>query len=124
MTVGNAIFVPVPSLPKIREYASPQVVLVMDQIRRDLDDKPGFEEFCWFAREYPRCYRFHFNGATFRLRTMHKNLSAIHQELVKSASNRENAFEISTNDPRVDQLYWDFESYLSEISVALDLLAR
>jgi hypothetical protein len=34
--------------------ASPAVVLFHDRIRTDLDDVEGFEEFCWFAREYPR----------------------------------------------------------------------
>src|SRR5207302_10828818 len=33
-------------------------------------------------------------------------------------------FELGLSDIRVTQVYWDFESFLSEVSIALDLLAR
>jgi hypothetical protein len=114
----------VPVLPTLVEGKSPQVVLAMDRIRRDLEDTPDFDEFCLFAREYPRCYRFHFDGATFRLRSMHTCLSLIHKKLATQDNSRESTFEVGLFDPRVNQLYWDFESYLSEVNVALDLLAR
>src|SRR5438128_10544664 len=56
---------------------------------------------------------------------MHQNLSTIHEELAERAANSTNrAFEVAKGNLSVDQLYWDFESYLSEINVALDLLAR
>jgi hypothetical protein len=32
--------------------------------------------------------------------------------------------EVARSDKRVQQVYWDFESYLSELSISLDLLAR
>jgi len=116
---------PVPTLPPIREHESPKVVLILDRIRRELDERDGLEEFCWFAREYPRCYRFHLNGADFRLRTMHGLLRRVYTELAESAiDSTEDMFEVATGNEYVDQLYWDFESYLSEINVALDLLAR
>lgn len=121
----NNIIGSIPSLPTIENYKSPEVVLIMDRIRRALDETPGFEEFCLFAREYPRCYRFHVDGAKFRLRTMHKTLSTIHEQLAQDAStSTDDAFEISMWNHDVSQLYWDFESYLSEVNVALDLLAR
>ena len=109
----------------MREYESPQTVLILDRIRSALDAQDGFEEFYWFAREYPRCYRFHMNGEDFRLRTMHQTLSVIHQQLAERAANSsDKTFEVATGNLSVDQLYWDFESYLSEVNVALDLLAR
>ena len=115
----------VPDLPLTRKYESPQIVLILDRIRQELDDKDGFEEFCWFAREYPRCYRFHLDGADFRLRTMHQTLTAIHLELEqRAAASTDQTFEVATGNHSVSQLYWDFESYLSEVNIALDLMAR
>ena len=58
-----------PPLPKPRTGA-PAVVLACDRIRRDLDDRDGFKEFCGFAREKPRCYRFHMLGARARRRSL------------------------------------------------------
>ena len=115
----------VPNLPKLRELESPQVVLVMDKIRRDLDHRSEFEEFCLFAQQYPRCYRLHLDGAAFRVSTIHKTLNAIHKELSERVSKApSNLFEVGVKNKLVYQLYWDFESYLSEINIALDLLAR
>jgi len=96
----------------------------MDRIRSKLgmDD---YEEFYWFAREYPRHYRFHLDGADFRLRTIHRLMSELHSDLVQQSREKgEDCFEIGVSNPRVLRIYWDFESYLSEISVSLDLLAR
>jgi hypothetical protein len=116
----------VPPLPAMPNHDSPQVVRVLDLVRDELDSKDGFEEFCWFAREYPRCYRFHFDGADFRLRSMHELLYSIHHELAEqvAAATDSQIFEVGTGNLLVNRLYWDFESYLSEVSVALDLLAR
>jgi hypothetical protein len=109
----------------MRRFQSPQVVTVLDQIRSALDKHDGYEEFCWFVREYPRCYRFHLDGADFRLRSMHKALTEVSHRLAVQAVNADNAtFEIASGNATVNQLYWDFESFLSEVNVALDLLAR
>jgi hypothetical protein len=35
-----------------------------------------------------------------------------------------NCFELSVGNERVRQAYWDFASFLSEVSITLDLLAR
>jgi hypothetical protein len=67
----------IPELPPLLP-GSPEVVRTFDRIRRMLDDRDEFAEFCWFAREYPRCYRFHFNGAEFRLTSIHTVMSALH----------------------------------------------
>lgn len=111
-------------LPAMR-LGSPAVVLVCDRIRRVLDQREGFEEFCWFAREYPRCYRFHINGAELRLKSVHALMRSLRSDLVRDVSRSDGkVFECSVSDKRVQQVYWDFESFLSETSVALDLLAR
>src|SRR5207247_3438225 len=114
----------IPELPHIG-FDSPKVVLVCDRIRRELDERDGFEEFCWFIREYPRCYRFHMDAAQFRLKSVHGLMGSLHSDLVQhvSASNAE-TFESGIFDTRVQQLYWDFESFLSETAIAIDLLAR
>jgi hypothetical protein len=112
---------PLPEFTK----ASPAVVLVHDKIRRELDEVDGFEEFCLFAREYPRCYRFHFDGAKFRLRSLHDLLQRIRANLATQVSEADgDTFEVGLSDIRVAQVYWDFESFLSEVSITLDLLAR
>jgi hypothetical protein len=94
-------------------------------MREDFDSTEGFEEFCWFAREYPRCYRFHFTGAEFRLKSVHSLMESICRELVSgAASSTDTTYSYGISDIRVEQVYWDFESFLSEVNIALDLLAR
>jgi hypothetical protein len=98
---------------------------VHDKIRRELDDVDGFEEFCWFAREYPRCYRFHVEGAEFRLKSVHALMSSLRADLAAGITAQDgDTFEYGQEDIRTAQVYWDFESFLSEVSIALDLLAR
>lgn len=112
-------------LPQLREFESPRVVLVFDEIRRNLYERDEFAEFCWFAREYSRCYRFHCDGAAFRLRSIHGLMSRIAEDLVGHVGKSDgNCFSVAVGDQRVQQVYWDFESFLSEVCIALDLLAR
>lgn len=114
----------VPSLPQIGSR-QPDVVRVLDRVRYSMDEMEGFEEFQWFAREYPRCYRFHLDGAYFRLCSMHKSMTSISRELAMQASVAScQAFELAIANRLVNRLYWDFESYLSEVNTSLDLLAR
>jgi hypothetical protein len=104
---------------------SSAVVVACDRIRSELDGREGCEEFYWFMREYPRCYRFHMSGADFRLRSVYHLMRELRSELSRDMSSRgEGAFELAISNIRVSQIYWDFESFLSEISIALDLLAR
>jgi hypothetical protein len=42
----------------------------------------------------------------------------------ESATMDSASFEHGVSDRSVEQVYWDFESFLSEVSISLDLLAR
>lgn len=112
----------------MRSMESPRVVQVLDRIRVQVERKDihgDYQEFCWFAREYPRCYRFHLDGADHRLRSLHSAVTDLHRELSANLqSQAPDAFESSLANFRVRCVYWDFEAYLSEINIALDLLAR
>ena len=113
-----------PALPNFSK-GSPKVVSFHDKIRADLDFIEGFEEFCWFAREYPRCYRFHFNGGEFRLKSLYGLMDSLRSDLMHRVSESTgDMYECSVGDIRVAQVYWDFEAFLSEVSITLDLLAR
>jgi hypothetical protein len=78
-----------PPAPEFDDLTSPAVVLFHDKIRRDLDDVEEFAEFCRFAREYPRCYRFHFNGVKFRLKSVYSLMRSLRSDII-----REICFEI------------------------------
>ena len=124
MSDMNSRFIhPVPSLPSLIDN-SPEIVRVLDIIRQELGDKDAeeYDEFYWFAREYPRCYRYHLDCADFRLNTIHELYIDAHTELSRTLSSESSAIAIGNR--RVQQIYWDFESCLSEINIALDLLAR
>jgi hypothetical protein len=123
-STANREFAHLPPLPSFG-IASPAVVLIHDKIRYELGDLEDFAEFCWFAREYPRCYRFHFNGAQFRLKSLYGLMLSVRADLIQRVSQETgDIFECGLWDMRVAQIYWDFESFLSEVSIALDLLAR
>lgn len=113
-----------PKLPKFSKE-SPKIVKVLDRIRFDSDKKEEYSEFYWFSREYPRCYRYHLNCAEFRLKSIYKKYQEAHKyfrnHLMKVG---ENCYETSYSNPQTYIIYWDFESYLSAINSALDLLAR
>jgi hypothetical protein len=118
-------FTPIRSLPPMRHLQSPQVVLTLDRIRRATEDRPGYEEFSNFALEYPRCYQLHLDCADFRLQTIHRLLDTTHKQLIENILAHEGGLgETAVGNRDVKQIYWDFESYLSEICISLDLLAR
>jgi hypothetical protein len=110
--------------------SSPDIVRVPDRIRSQLedldrkDDSDKYDEFSWFAREYPRCYRHHLDCAEHRLRSVHSLFCEIHAELARKILGNPTLFAVGITDRRVQRIYWDFESFLSEINIALDLLAR
>lgn len=114
----------------MRVHSSPEVVKTLDVIRRQLeyeDDLAGVDEhaeFYLFARDYPRCYRFHLDCSDYRLTSIYEQYLAIRIDLAGLASKNPGSFEYGIGDRRVEIIYWDFESYLSEINIALDLLAR
>jgi hypothetical protein len=121
---------PVGKRPSFRAAQSPDVVRILDQIRFELDERDtqnschDHAEFTSFAREYPRCYRYHMNCADFRLKTIWNLYQEIHSNLSRDCEVDESTFEIATSNEKVYRIYWDFESFLSEINIALDLLVR
>lgn len=128
-SVGVRLVHPVPPLPPMSS-GSPELVRTLDRIRFELeaaqsdDDGPGYAEFTWFAREYPRCYRHHLECAEYRLRTIHALFGEMQADLAGTVAENPSLFGTATGDMRVQRIYWDFESYLCEINNALDLLAR
>lgn len=122
--IGDVAVKPIPELPPLRTLTSPEVVRVMDRIRFHLDSNEEHSEFARFAREYPRCYRYHLDCADCRLRTISDLYREIHADLTLSVMRDTSIIEAVICDARVNRIYWDFESYLSEIDAALNLLAR
>ena len=126
---GRVAMAEMPELPLFRTL-SPEVVRVLDRIRGDLETmgnencRAEHAEFNWFAREYPRCYRYHLDCADFRLRTISDHYREVRADLSREAMRSPSADQIGISDKRVYKIYWDFESFLSEINIALDLLAR
>lgn len=122
-----SILTKIPKLPKLFE-GSPLVVKKLDKIRYQIDknDNEGeLFEFYWFAREYPRIYRYHFDHAQYRLEEIHNRYVHTAKELdnmLRKAS--ENSFQFAISNKTTHQVYWDFESYLNSINCALDILAR
>jgi hypothetical protein len=116
---------PLPDRP-IKRLASPQVVLVLDEIRFALEERPEMGEFCWFAREYPRVYRHYFQHAEYRLHTIYDSLQRAHRSFVDEVAGEDpnGCFELAVSNPETRRIYWDFESYLSALSSSLDTLAR
>ena len=57
---------PLPKPPTFPRY-SPEVVRVLDNIRFEAGADDQYAEFAWFAREYPRVYRYHLDNVQFRL---------------------------------------------------------
>lgn len=117
--------VPLPNLPKFSDDRSPKIVQVFDRIRFDLDKNDEYAEFCLFAREYPRCYRYQIDCAEFRLKGIYQKYRTAHayftHELRKEG---ENYFKMAYSNQQTYETYWDFEAFLSAINTALDLLAR
>jgi hypothetical protein len=104
-----------------------RLVRVLERIRFELTKShPGEEmdEVARFVREYPRAYRYHLACADFRLETISHLYLELHHELAAKVTGDLGLFEVSLNDRRVQRIYWDFESFLTETSIALDLLVR
>lgn len=103
------------------------LVSVLDRIRFALEKaypEGEMDEMAWFIREYPRAYRYHLKCADFRLETIARLYQELHDELATRLPNNHDLFEVSQGDLRVQRIYWDFESFLTETGIALDLLAR
>lgn len=128
MTERNILIIPLPVVGVRRDQlASSGLVTLMDHIRFELPKnhpEGEMDEVAWFLREYPRAYRYHLECADFRLQTISQLYQDLHRELVAKVANDCDLFEVSQGDQRVRRIYWDFESFLAEIAIALDLLAR
>jgi hypothetical protein len=115
---------PLPDLPAFSRY-SPEVVRVLDVIRFELDDNDAFGEFTWFAREYPRVYRYHFDHAESRLKDIHHRYQAAHRHFATELSKASpTCFGMSVGNAETLKVYWDFEAFLNTVSTSLDVLAR
>lgn len=104
------------------------MVKTLDKIRYEIDesdDEGELFEFYWFAREYPRFYRYHIDHAEFRLKSIYEKYFIIRDEISKSAGVKGYpSLGMSISNPITHQIYWDFEAYLMALSSALDLMAR
>lgn len=116
-----------PQLPNMYELSSPEIVKAFDLIRFDLEKQESDElaEFCFFSREYPRCYRYHIDCAQHRLKSIYRVYQEAYEFFQSDVLNDPNAFEISYGSVHLGkQIYWDFESFLSAVNTSLDLMAR
>jgi len=114
------------TLPRLPDLSprQPAVVASLDGIRFAMDDDEH-AEFCWFAREYSRNYRYHLNHAAHRLGCIYREYEQCFNRFVDQIPKaRDGLFEISILRGVTSQIYWDFESFLNAISAALDTLAR
>jgi hypothetical protein len=122
----KALFIAIPKVD-LNQLESPRLVEVLDHIRFELskNDPAGeMDEVAWFIREYPRAYRYHLECADFRLGSISLLYQELHRELAAKIGDDPSLLELSHGEQRVRRIYWDFESFLAEIGIALDLLAR
>lgn len=113
-----------PALPSTSPLF-PVVVRELDRIRFELEDEDENSEFYWFAREYPRCYRYHLDHAEHRLNNIFKKYTRAYEYFeLKLSEAGDTTFEIAYSAKEIVEIYWDFEAFLSSLSSALDILAR
>jgi len=118
---------PLPVMPEIKQ-SSPEITKIFDFIRFDLEKQEGdgqYAEFCWFVREYSRAYRYHIECSEYRLEriySIYEDALDYFDDQIKKID--EKCFGMSFSNKNAYIVYWEFESFLSSISIALDLLAR
>ncbi|MDQ0657834.1 hypothetical protein [Paenibacillus sp. W2I17] len=119
--------IPLPAMPEFLN-GSPEITKLLDKIRFELekqDDEGYYFEFGWFVREYSRAYRYHIQCSEYRLEkifSIYKDAFDYFEDQIQNVE--DNCFGMSFSNRNSNILYWEFESYLSSINVALDLLAR
>lgn len=115
----------IPELPKFRRE-SPRIVLLFDRIRFELErvDANKHAEFYWYAREFPRYFRYHLDNIEFRLRKIHNLYEKQASKFLGEKEDKKNLFEAGISNPWSYQIYWEFEAFLNAIGAALDILAR
>jgi hypothetical protein len=115
---------PLPHLPSFPRF-SPPLVLVLDKIRYQLDNDEEFAEFDCFACDYPRIYRYHLEHAELRLKQIYQKYQEAHETLTIELERKNSGIlDWSVSNLKSYEIYWDFETYLSAINSALDILAR
>lgn len=117
---------PLPQLPEA-ELRSPNLVLFFDDVRNLLRDFHHMSEFCWFARAYPRCYRYHLEHAELRLREIASTYAELHRIYANHLQKEDTRLALEFCSRSVllaKKVYWNFDAYLNALNAALDLLAR
>jgi hypothetical protein len=117
---------PLPNLPVFPKF-SPWLVRILDGISDELCqlNDEEFAEFYCFARQYPRIYRYHLDHAEHRLKQIYQRYHETHITRTTELKNGTPTYTYhSVSDRKSYEIYWDFESYLSAINSALDILAR
>lgn len=114
---------PLPGCPNLLS-GSPAVVRVLDTIRGQLDLEK-YAEFYWFAREYPRIYRYHLSNAEYRLMCIYKRYGEFHAQFSKDLDvEGPDVYQKKISNRSAYIIYWDFEAFLNAIGSALDVLAK
>lgn len=124
--MSNEIIINIPDIPELK-LESPEIVKVLDTMRYEIGRRGDeWQEFYWFAREYPRFYRYHLDNVKFRLRSISELYKFHKKDFIKSYSGKDlkDCFEISVSTMRSFQIYWEFESLLGALCSSLDLIAR
>jgi hypothetical protein len=113
-------------LPSIKYYfhKQPSVVSSLDTIREALEDET-YSEFYFYAREYPRNYRYHLSNAEYRLKSIHEKYKKYYEYSKNELKKRnKNLFSFSQEHKDIYKIYWDFEAFLNAVSASLDTVAR
>lgn len=118
------------TLKKLPEFykSSPKLVSAFDKMRFELEslNSEDYLEFCWYAREFPRYFRYHIDNVEFRIKKI-RSLYQLHlNDFLKEKDEIEkrNVFEKGIYNTHTYQIYWEFEALLNALSAALDLLSR
>ncbi len=116
----------IPRLPLFKKE-SPRIVIVLDKINNKLNKKgEEYSEFYWFARDYPRLYRYHIDNIEFRLKTIYELYDLHRNDFLKNyeIEDSNNCFGMVQSNINSFRIYWEFEALLSATNSALDLMAR
>src|SRR5687768_15588284 len=100
------------SLTKLPNFRLASVIVATyDKIRFNLDSKSDeYSEFSWYAREFPRYYRYHLDNIQFRIASIH-NLYSLHInefEIDKEKDFGGRLFGSGISTRHSFQIYWEF----------------
>jgi hypothetical protein len=118
------------ALPKFYK-TSPNVVKAFDKMRFEIldnldEDSDEDSEFYWYAREFPRYYRYHIDNVEFRIKKIHSLYEFHLKDFLKEKSKIEKSemYERGIYNTYTYQIYWEFEALLNALSASLDILSR